>query len=195
MRPAQGKTITDFIIQNKTKNILELGFYHGVSTCYLAGAVDELGEGLVVTIDKEEARAKSPNVEELLEKLNLQKYVKIYYEPRSYLWRLMKMIEDPSTPKFDLCYIDGGHNWYETGFAFLLVDKLMAPGGWVIFDDLDWSYDKCPYMRELEWVKQLPEEERLTPQVRKVYELLTKQNSSYHNFKEENNWGYAQKIS
>ncbi|MDD3012974.1 MAG: class I SAM-dependent methyltransferase [Candidatus Gastranaerophilales bacterium] len=194
--------MTDFILENKFKNILELGFYHGVSTCYIAGAIDELGGGKVTTIDLETVRTKDPNIETLLTDLGLREYVDIYFEPKSYIWRLMKMIEADPSPRFDFCYIDGGHNWYDTGYAFFLIDKLLLPGGWIIFDDLDWAYDNYPAMKNLEFVKRLPEEERITPQVRKVYELLVKQHPNYGEFMEKQweslenqNWAYAKKLS
>lgn len=38
----QAKVMTDVILENQFHSILELGFDHGVSTCYMAGALDEL---------------------------------------------------------------------------------------------------------------------------------------------------------
>ena len=29
--------------------------------------------------------------------------------------------------------------WF-IGFAFFLVDRLLAPGGWMVFDDMDWTF-------------------------------------------------------
>ncbi|MCK7467679.1 MAG: hypothetical protein MZU91_05855 [Desulfosudis oleivorans] len=55
------------------------------------------------------------------------------------------------------------------GFAFYLVDKLFLPGGLIIFDDLDWTLGASPSMKNLNWVNALPDEERNTPQVRKVF--------------------------
>ena len=53
----------------------------------------------------------------------------------------MKMLAQYPSPKFDFCYIDGGHNWSDTGFAFFLVDRLLKSNGIIVFDDLDWTYD------------------------------------------------------
>jgi len=41
--------MTAFIRRHGTKRVLELGFHHGVSTCYLAAAVGPAGT--VLTID------------------------------------------------------------------------------------------------------------------------------------------------
>ena len=56
----QARVITDFILEHRLRNILELGFCHGVSTCYMAGALDELGEGRVTTIDLMKVRDRIP---------------------------------------------------------------------------------------------------------------------------------------
>ena len=39
----------------------------------------------------------------------------------------------------------------------------------------------------------MPEDERATAQMRKVYELLIKPHPSYHNFLVEGDWAFAQK--
>jgi predicted O-methyltransferase YrrM len=193
MSMSQAKEITSFIQSKNLKNLLELGFYHGVSSCYFAGVLDEMKDGHLTTIDLRSAEEREPNIEELLEKLGLSSYVTVYYEPTSYNWRLMKMIEENLRPIFDFCYIDGGHDWYNTGYAFCLVDKLLKPGGWILFDDMNWTFDSSPSLKNSEMVKNMPVEERETPQVKKVFDLLVKTHPQYHNFIEEGSWAYAQK--
>src|SRR5262249_29856436 len=117
MTLSQATEITQVILENKFHNILELGFCHVVSTCYMAGALDELGSGSITTIDLENARRTDPNIDQLLGVLGLTKFVTVFYEPTSYLWRLMKVLEEHPSPQFDLCYIDGAHNWFTDGFA------------------------------------------------------------------------------
>jgi predicted O-methyltransferase YrrM len=194
MTLTQAKTITSFIHKNRIKNILELGFSQGVSTCFMAGALDDLGRGKITTIDLEHTRNTTPNIEELLESLSLMKYVTIYYEPTSYTWRLMKLLEDNPAPRFDFCYVDGAHSWFVDGFAFFLLDRLLMPAGWIIFDDLDWTYASSPALRDTEKVRAMPREEREIPQIRKVYELLVKLHSSYGDFMTKDGWAYARKI-
>jgi predicted O-methyltransferase YrrM len=65
----QAETITKFITDKQVEAILELGFYHGVSTCYMAAALAELGRGSIVTIDLEWTRKMTPNIEELLDRI------------------------------------------------------------------------------------------------------------------------------
>lgn len=185
----QAQRITKFIQEQKINSILELGFYKGASTCYMAAALAKVDDASIVTIDLLSAKKHDPGINQLLGKLGYQDIVTVYYEPTSYLWRLMKFIEEDH-PKFDLCYLDGSHDWYTSGYAFFLVDKLLQPGGWIILDDLDWTMEKSKSQANIN----KPEEERITPQVRKVWELLVKQHPNYGNFKESFRWGYAQKI-
>ena len=186
----KAQVMQEFIHKYNVTDILELGFYHGVSTCYMAAALQEVDRGSIVSIDLHSAKKREPNIEELLEKCGYLDTVDFYYEPASYNWRLMKLIE-AGEKTFDLCYLDGGHDWYNTGYAFFLVDKLLEPGGWIIFDDLDWTMEHL----ETKWALRKPLEERVTAQVRKVWELLVKTHPNYGNFYEKGGWGYAQKIS
>jgi predicted O-methyltransferase YrrM len=191
----QAQMMNDHITQYQLRSVIELGFYHGASTCYIANAISQFEESSIVAIDKERALTLEPNVEGLLEKLDLGEKLQVYYEPNSYLWRLMKMLEENPNPRFDLCYLDGAHNWFVDGFAFFLIDKLLKPGGWIIMDDLEFRYDRSQGLQGTETLKNMPAEERECQQLRKVYELLIKTQPGYGNFREENNWAFAQKLS
>ena len=185
----QGCELTDFLHEKKLSRVLELGFYHGVSSCYFAAAMKASGGQPIVTIDLVSAKERQPNIEDLIERCGLEDYVDYYYEPTSYNWRLMKFIEE-NQRRFDFCYIDGGHDWYNTGFCFFLVDKLLQEGGWLLFDDLDWTMEHI----DQPWVQRRSAEERTTAQVRKVWELLVKQHPSYGAFREQGRWAFTQKI-
>jgi predicted O-methyltransferase YrrM len=104
----------------------------------------------------------------------------------------MKLLQEGLQTYFDFCYIDGGHTWYSTGFAFFLVSRLLRPGGWIIFDDLDWTHED-EIVRGASWVAGMPAEERSVPQVRRVYELLVKPDPEFENFYEVGQWAYARK--
>lgn len=195
MGATQAKVITDVILKNQFRNILELGFRHGVSTCYMAGALEELGGGKITTIDLLSARDAEPNIDQLLGSLGLSKFATVFYEPTSYTWRLMKMLEEDPSPRFDFCYIDGAHDWFTDGFAFFLVDRLLEPGGLIIFDDLDWTFESSPTLKDTERVKKMPQDEKGIPQVSKVFELLVRPHPSYGEFTKKDGWAYARKIS
>lgn len=191
MTVPQAERITALMREHGLADVLELGFSQGVSTCYLAAQVQELGRGRVTTIDREVARTFDPNIEQLLGRVGLRQLVEVHYEPTSYNWRLMRMLEADPTPRFDLCYLDGAHDWFVDGLAFFLVDRLLRPGGWIVFDDLEWTYAGSPSMRDQ--VRGMPEDELTTPQVRKVYELLVRTHPGYDRFRTEGGWAYARK--
>ncbi|HUF10570.1 MAG TPA: class I SAM-dependent methyltransferase [Rhodothermales bacterium] len=193
MTLSQARTMTRFIQENQPEAILELGFAHGVSTCYMAATLSEMGRGTIVSIDLEPARDRKPNIEDLLERIGERDRVEVFYEPTSYTWRLMKFLEEDPSARFDLCYVDGAHSWFVDALAFFLVDRLLKPGGWIIFDDLDWSYATSPSLKNLEWVRNMPPEEQETAQIRKIYELLVKAHPNYENFRVEDGWAFAQK--
>ena len=54
----------------------------------------------------------------------------------SYCWTLGELLGTDT--KFDVVFIDGAHTWFHDGFAFMLVDHLLRPGGHVLFDDYVW---------------------------------------------------------
>lgn len=194
MTSKQGRTVYDFIVENKLGRIIELGFAHGKSTCYLAAAAEEVGgESRVVTMDRADAWKRQPNIHQLLAKCGLTSLVTPVFAGSSYTWELMKLLEQDPVPQFDFAYIDGGHTWDVSGFGFLLVDRMLAPGGWVLFDDLDWTLEGSPTMRKIGWVKALPEEERTTPQVRKVFDVLVRTHPNYVEAFERDGWGWARK--
>ena len=191
----EAKFLDEFLKSHDLSNILELGFANGVSSCYFASILKDMEKGHLTTIDNFTAKERDPNIEQLLKELNLENYVTYYYESTSYTWKLMKFIEENNAPIFDFCYIDGAHDWYNDGFAFLLVDKLLKPGGWITFDDYYWTFASSPSMSNDPRVLQMSKEERETPHVKKVFDILVKNHPNYHNFKlvNGNQWAIAQK--
>jgi predicted O-methyltransferase YrrM len=194
MSLAQGERLTRLIHENQLESILELGTAHGVSTCYFAAALAELGRGAIVTIDFTSGRNRSPSVDELIERCGYTDLVSVYRDPTSYTWQLMKFLREDPTPRFDLCYFDGAHNWFVDGFAFFLVDRLLKTGGWIVFDDLDWTFAASPALRDTSQVRNMPADERETPQIKLVYDLLVKPHPSYGDFAVEDGWAFARKL-
>jgi predicted O-methyltransferase YrrM len=192
MRLEQARILFDLIVPNRLHNCLELGFYHGTSSAYIAGAIDELQAGTLTTIDLEKALERTPNIHEVLEGAGLSQWVTVFAEPRSYNWRLMKFLEEGRTESFDFCYLDGGHTWYDTGFGFCLVDRLLKPGGWIVFDDLNYTYRNSSHS-DATWVRKLPEEEQTIAQVERVFNLLVKTHPQYRAFRRTGQFGFAQK--
>ena len=193
------RQIYDIVLAARPQMILELGFAHGTSTCYMAAALDEVGSGQITTMDKTLARELTPTIDDLLSKTGLGHRVEAVYCPVSYNWELMKLIERHTEngicrPIFDFCFIDGAHTWEIDGMAFFLADKLLRPGGWVLFDDLHWRHADFPSEMEKPWIKNLPEEMTTTMNIEKVFSLLVAQHPSYEELRIEGDWAWARKI-
>lgn len=192
MRISHARLFYDFITRNRLRAGLELGFFHGVSSAYLAGAFQDVRSGRLTTIDLEAVREFTPNIEAILANVGLSQYVEIFYEFHCYTWRLMKLLEDGREESYDFCYIDGGHTWRDTGFAFCLVERLLRPGGWIVFDDLPYTFRSSP-SRNAPWVRNMTEEEQTTPQVRRVFELLVESSPFFDCFRRLGRFGFARK--
>ena len=192
-----GRTLYEFVLRENVTDILELGFAHGASTCYMAAALDERKGGRIRTIDLHDARGRQPSLSDTLQRTGLAGYVEAIFCD-TYTWELGKLIEARTRdgrcePIFDFCYVDGAHTWDTDGLAFFLVDKLLRPGGWVLFDDLQWTYSSDPDLMAMPYIAALPDEQKTTPQIAKVYALLVCQHPGYDGWRVDDNWGWAHK--
>lgn len=196
MRPDEAKLLREFISEHGLADILEIGFYHGKSSAYFAAILEDLGRGHLLTIDLENAHKRTPNIDQVLSTLNLTHRVTPVFAERSYTWELAQLIRATPRPAFDLCYFDGGHTWDATGFGFLLVDMLLRPGGWIIFDDLEWTIEHALVGRTkipAHW-RRCSKDEQASPAVQMVFDLLVP-HLGYTNLHTVNagQWGIAQK--
>ncbi len=202
----QARALYDFVLRQRPQECLELGFAHGTSVCYLAAALDEIGAGHVTAVDLVSGQEwQDPSIEQLLDRCGLNRYVTVVREKLSYTWFLKRKIEEQTadhacTPMYDFCYIDGPKNWTVDGAAFFMVDKLLKENGYLLFDDMDWTYGSCAEWsaRKLEetgiLVSQMDKDESNQPHVAAIFELLVMQHPNYSNFEiVDKDWGWAQK--
>jgi predicted O-methyltransferase YrrM len=196
MKPYAGRRLYNFILEHKPERILELGFAHGTSTCYMAAALDELGRGHITTFDQESRRDREPDIYTSLAALGLGEYVTPVWAHRSFTWDLAKLIEANPEPIFDFVFHDGGHSWDVAGYAFFLADRLLKPGGWMLFDDLKWTHQSKSVIDHPK-VQAMSEEERTTPHVRMVFDLLVGRHPDYTDLRvgSSGGWGWARKRS
>ena len=93
----------------------------------------------------------------------------------SYNWNLSNMIfemrERHEAGIFDAVYLDGAHSYVHDGPATCLLKELIKEGGYLILDDLFWSYAKSPTVREYGF-KIFPKEQAEDCQVFRVQELF-----------------------
>lgn len=202
--PTNAKELYDFIIKNKCTSILELGIAHGTASCYMAAALDEMGEGKLVCVDLLDAAPNFvPSIEEQMGSLQLDKYVEIHRMKSGYNWFLHNEIVANTSnnicqPKYDLIIIDGPKNWTIDSSSFFLADKLLKENGWIIWDDYSWTYANANKRRDsTDGIKHnsMADDEQKLPHIKEIFHLLVMQHPNYGNFiiKEEGDWVWAQK--
>jgi predicted O-methyltransferase YrrM len=198
--PEQGRRVYDHVRSTKPAEILELGTSFGVSAAYMAAALEANGDGRVTTVDH--VRSNSP--QELLGRVDpavIRRINLVRIEDSSYNWWLKEQVAARSdaagncTPLYDFCYLDGAHNWTVDGFAVVLIEKLLRPGGWLLLDDLNWDYRFDPHgLRERGVFFPLSKSELTTPHVRGVFDLIVKPHPAFGDLRvEDEEWAWARK--
>ena len=66
----------------------------------------------------------------------------------SYGYNLAKLMLEwrESGKKFDVVYLDGAHTFMHDGIAVCVLKEMMADGGYLILDDIDWNLKGSPTM-------------------------------------------------
>jgi len=191
MKIDQARRAWDIIGPNKLGRILELGHYQGASTCYFAAMARELG-GRVTTCDLPQASDYAPNLEHGLAACGLADRVTIHRDAEGAEWRMLRMID--AGAEFDFVYVDAGHNIKCAGLQFFLAERLLRPGGWLVFDDLPWTHRQSG-MKDFPWVRRMTEAEQTTAQVGWVWRTLVKPHPQFERHQEAGWWGWCWKRS
>jgi predicted O-methyltransferase YrrM len=202
MTPVLGRRVYDHIRRTEPDRVLELGTAHGVGAAYMAAALHANGHGRLTTVDHGGA-AYDPSPETVLARAGLTDLVEIVRRHSSYNWFLKEQVELASdaagncAPCFDFVYLDGSKNFNIDGLAVVLIEKLLRPDGWLLMDDLEWTYEHNPWIapegngRPL---GPLSDSERSEPHLLAVFELIVKQHPSFTQLIREDAWyGWAQK--
>ncbi len=196
-----GKLLYDHVIKARPNECLELGFAHGVSSCYIAAALQQNGEGHLTSVDLLSSKVRKPAIEDLLHENGLESLVTVVREVNSYNWYLKKKIEEQTLggicqPIFDFCFIDGSKNWTIDGFAFFLVDKLLNEGGTILFDDYGWTYSHHDDKQVTDGIshREMSQDQLENPNVELIFQLLVMQHPNYSHFKiDDESWAWATK--
>ena len=217
IRRPNAKMLYDFIVRHRLRSVLELGFAHGVSSCFVAAALDEVARRSnsadlagsppprLTTVDLVANKHRDPSIEKLLDGLGLQRYVVVHRRQTGYHWFLHDEIKEQSAglnrcrPKYDLVIHDCSKDWTQLSSGFFLTDKLLKPGGWIVWDDVRWTYAGADRRRsETHGIphRSMSDAERETPHVKEVVELLAMQQPNYRDFRlveDGLGWAWAQK--
>jgi predicted O-methyltransferase YrrM len=200
----RGRRLYEHIRATGAADVLEIGTAHGAGTAYIAAALEG---GHVVSVDHDQAGYTDPTAQEVLSRLGLDGRVTLVkVEDSSYTWWLKQEVERRSDadgncePAFDFIFVDGAHNWTIDGLTVILAEKLLRPGGWLLLDDLEWtyaSYDATVGAVPSDKMYALSTAERGEPHLRAVFDLLVKQHPAFGEFKEDDDigWGWAKKTN
>lgn len=197
MTTDQGRLIFEHLRNSTSREVLEIGTAHGVSAAYMAAAVAP-NDGHVTTVDHVNLAHSNPTPEAVVARVGQQSRVTFVRVPdSSYTWWLKDRVAERSDadgncePAYDFCYLDGAHNWTIDGLAVVLIEKLLRPGGWLLLDDLHWTYALGDGGEE---EQRLSPDERKTPHMAAVFELLVRQHPNFSEFHEQDGkWGWAHK--
>jgi predicted O-methyltransferase YrrM len=201
MSPEQGRLVYDHVRATRPAEVLELGTAHGVGAAYLAGALEDNGAGRLTTVDFAGA-SYDPPPEAVLARAGVAGRTRIVREFSSYTWWLKEQVQARADragnvePLYDFVYLDGAKNWTIDGLAVVLVEKLLRPGGWLLLDDLDWTYAQDPGREATDGVahRELSERERTEPHLRAVFDLIVAQHPSFTDIRVQDEWwGWARK--
>jgi predicted O-methyltransferase YrrM len=188
----RGEQIHDFVRAQRPSSCLELGTANGVGALYICSALEANGHGTLTSVDqRRSAQGRRPQARDLVQEAGLSGRVTLVHEETSYTWFLHDTLrsqlkaDGEVEPKYDFVYIDGAHSWDVDALAFALVDRLLVPGGWILFDDLTWVFDA-------RWPN-VPDYQRSLAQVREVWELLVLTHPGYDEFHSDGHWAWARK--
>ena len=170
----------EFFATTGCRRYAEIGVYRGDTTVRIAELMG--GEGHLHLFDYEDRLAS------VIERLRAAGYSNVTAHGNSrrlmdsYNWSLMRALAGADGPLYDYVFIDGAHTWFHDALAFLLVDRLLAPGGYVDFDDYRWSLRRSPSMNPQAFpdVERLYTQEQIdSRQVGLVVDLLTRPDERY----------------
>lgn len=169
-----------FFATTDARMYAEIGVYKGDTALRIAQILD--GEGEIHLFDYED------RVADVAARLHEAGHHNVVAHPNSrrlmdsYNWSLMQVLADHEEPVFDYVYLDGAHTWAHDALAFLLIDRLLKPGGYVDLDDYSWSLRTSPSMNPQAFpdVERLYSDEQIdAQQVALVVELLVRRDERY----------------
>lgn len=207
MGEREGRKLYDHVRRTNPTNVLEIGTAWGVSACYIAAALEENGHGMLTTVDHQDAAYTDPTADELFASTSLHRWIdRVTISDSSYTWWLKSQIEDrtddggTTVPIYDFCFLDGAHNWTIDGLSVYLIERLLTPGGWLLLDDVDWSYaanaEDVSLSPPSDKMFAMSDDEARTPQVGSIVNVILKGHPAFAEIRlEDERWAWCRKDS
>jgi len=170
----------EFVRQTGARCIAEVGIYEGYTSVGLARHLK--GQGELHLFDFEERVTKVAAQLRAQGFANVVPHGNTHKTFDSYNWSLMQLLQQRSAPMFDYVYLDGAHTWPLDALAFFLIDRLLKVGGYLDFDDYEWSLEKSPTMKPEVFPatkRQFTPEQIRERHVRLIIEILVRRDARY----------------
>jgi len=137
-----GRTLYDFVLENRPKKIVEIGVLYGYSTVALAMALDELGEGHINAYDLfEDYQFKHSTLEEVHR--NLERY-----RVDSYVTLVKKDLNEwlAAPEDFDLLHVDISNTGDTIDTLYQALKDKINRGATVLFEGGSVERDAVEWM-------------------------------------------------
>lgn len=131
------------IERNESPVIAEIGIGYGATSIEICRLLKN--RGALYLFDFED---KTASVSEMLERFGFHNVVcngnsrKLF---DSYAWSLAQLLlrrrKSGDLELFDFVYLDGEHCFHHDTPAALVLKELLKTGGYILFDDYDWSFE------------------------------------------------------
>ena len=170
----------EFFAASGCRRYAEIGVYKGYTAARIADVL--AGRGEIHLFDY------ADRVEPVARALREAGHANVVEHPNSrrvldsYNWSLMRVLAERGEGAFDYVFLDGAHTWAHDALAFALADRLLAPGGYVDFDDYRWTLRASPSMNPEAFpeVARLYTDEQIDArQVALVVDLLVRRDARY----------------
>ena len=130
------RALHEFVLAEKPRTVIEIGMAYGVSTLSILTALEENGNGKLISIDPYPGWPTGAKVAcNQVERAGLSGRHQHIYKPS---YTALPAILDEGEVKPDLIYIDGKHNFDYAFTDFMFSDKLVPDGGTIVFNDAGW---------------------------------------------------------
>ena len=169
-----------FIRNTQCRFIAEIGIYNGHTSMEFAKYLNGNGElhlfDYVDRVTDVASKIKDAGFQ------NVRTFGSTYKLLDSYNWSIAKLLERNHEPIYDYVFLDGAHTWAVDALTALLIDRLIKVGGYLDFDDYDWTLAGSPSLNPKIFPltgKLYSDEQIETKQVKMIIDLLVRSNPRY----------------
>lgn len=177
---APNQQTLDFINGTNCRAIAEIGIFKGHTSLEFAKFLNGRGELHLYDYDDRVTEVSGKLAQAGF--INVQGFGCSYKLLDSYNWALGKTIEANPSPIYDYVFIDGAHNWAVDALTTFLVDRLLLVGGYIDFDDYDWTFENSPSMNPSVFpltARMYTEEQIAAKQVKMIVDLIVRRDPRY----------------